>query len=258
MATVIGDRSGRNFGNYVFNRRAAQNRRTLRRGFRLSCLLIRNSLNDKGNTSMPKVIEQWFDGIQFRSKTEARWAAFFKACGIRYEYEKEGYDLGGVICYLPDFWLPDLNRWFEVKGKEPSQEELEKCSALAIETGSEVLLAAGSPDPDVEQIIRVYPGFDWVVADKDWRDHRLKTWRAVGPTDVWEYGWQFADDHLQDGIFWVDSSEFGADCIGPNKAGRTDHHPSIARSATGRGFKIARRTRFVDYAARSPNLPSMG
>ncbi len=56
--------------------------------------------------------------------------------------------------------MPDLNRWFEVKGKEPSQEELEKCRALAIETGSEVLLAAGSPDPDVEQIIRVYPGFD--------------------------------------------------------------------------------------------------
>jgi hypothetical protein len=188
VATVIGDGWGRNFGNYVFNRRAAQNRRTLRRGFRLSCLVIRNSLNDKGNTSMPKVIEQWFDGILFRSKTEARWAAFFKAYGIRYEYEKEGYDLGGGICYLPDFWLPDLNRWFEVKGKEPSQEELEKCRALAIETGSEVLLAAGSPDPDVEQIIRVYPGFDWVVADKDWRDHRLKTWRACGPTDVWECG----------------------------------------------------------------------
>ena len=77
----------------------------------------------------------------------------------------------------------------------------------AIETGNEVLLAFGSPDPDVEQIIRVYPGCDWVVADKDWRDHRLKTWRACGPTDVWEYGWQFADDHLQGGHFgWIATS----------------------------------------------------
>jgi hypothetical protein len=49
VATVIGDTSGRNFDDCVFNRRATQNRRTLRRGFRLSCLVIRNSLNDKGN-----------------------------------------------------------------------------------------------------------------------------------------------------------------------------------------------------------------
>ena len=53
--------------------------------------------------------------------------------------------------WLPDFWLPDLNRWFEDKDHRPSLEELEKCRALAIETGNEVLLAFGSPDPDVEQ-----------------------------------------------------------------------------------------------------------
>jgi hypothetical protein len=207
---------------------------------------------------MPKVIEQWFDGVQFRSKTEARWAAFFKACGIRYEYEKEGYDLGGGICYLPDFWLPALDRWFEVKGKEPTREELEKCQALAFETEKEVLLAVGSPDPETEQIIRIYPTFDFFCADKDWRKYRETNWRAMSPTDEWEEGWQFADDDFREGIFWLDSSWFGAECIGPNKTLRTNRPPNIAGSATGRGFNAARRTRFVDYAARSPNLPPMG
>src|SRR5438034_8528644 len=103
------------------------------------------------------VLETWFDRIRFRSKTEARWAVFFKACGIRFEYEKEGYNLGGGVCYLPDFWLPDLNRWFEVKGKGPTQEEMEKCHALACESESEVLLAVGTPTADWEQIIRFYP-----------------------------------------------------------------------------------------------------
>ena len=58
----------------------------------------------------PRVIETCFAGYRFRSRTEARWAAFFTACGIQFEYEKEGYDLGEGVWYLPDFWLPDLER----------------------------------------------------------------------------------------------------------------------------------------------------
>lgn len=45
---------------------------------------------------------------------------FFDAMGIKYEYEPEGYDLGELGWYLPDFWLPE-HRWHvEVKGKNVS------------------------------------------------------------------------------------------------------------------------------------------
>lgn len=196
---------------------------------------------------MAKVIEQWFDGIKFRSKTEARWALFFKECGIRYEYEKEGYKLGGGSWYLPDFWLSDLGRWFEVKGATPSQREINKCHALACETQSEVLLAAGSPDPEAEQITRIYYTFDFFCADKHWRKYRDKNWRALSPTDEWEEGWQFADDALTEGIFWLDSSWFGAECIGPNKTLGAKQPPNIAGSATARGFNAVRRARFVNF-----------
>ena len=36
---------------------------------------------------------------------EVRWAVFFDACGVDWEYEPEGYDLGNGLYYLPDFLL---------------------------------------------------------------------------------------------------------------------------------------------------------
>lgn len=63
-----------------------------------------------------EVKETLYNGYRFRSRLEARWAVFFDALGIRYEYEPEGYNLPNGIGYLPDFYLPDLKIWIEVKG----------------------------------------------------------------------------------------------------------------------------------------------
>ena len=41
-----------------------------------------------------KVIQTEYKGYLFRSRLEARWAVFFDACGVDWEYEPEGYDLG--------------------------------------------------------------------------------------------------------------------------------------------------------------------
>lgn len=63
-----------------------------------------------------KAIETRYAGCRFRSRLEARWARFFDFIGVRWEYEKEGFDLGESGAYLPDFWLPDLGIWYEIKG----------------------------------------------------------------------------------------------------------------------------------------------
>jgi len=81
-----------------------------------------------------QAIETQFDGYSFRSRIEARWAVFMKTLGVRYEYEKEGYDLGDLGWYLPDFWLPDHNVWLEIKGQYPATTEIERCKALALGT----------------------------------------------------------------------------------------------------------------------------
>lgn len=69
-------------------------------------------------------IQTRYAGHHFRSRLEARWAVFFDACGVKWEYEKEGYDLKDYSenigdfqlgYYLPDFWLPKLEAWVEIK-----------------------------------------------------------------------------------------------------------------------------------------------
>ena len=66
---------------------------------------------------MYKAIETVYSGYKFRSRLEARWAVFFDACGIPYQYEPEGFDLGNRY-YLPDFYLPWWNCYVEIKPDE--------------------------------------------------------------------------------------------------------------------------------------------
>lgn len=75
-----------------------------------------------------KAIETRYKGYRFRSRLEARWAVFFDALGVDWEYETQGFDLSDtpdlygypLRRYLPDFWLPDLKMWFEIKPCLPS------------------------------------------------------------------------------------------------------------------------------------------
>lgn len=78
---------------------------------------------------MIKAIETVYKGYRFRSRLEARWAVFFDALGIEWEYEKEGYDLDGIR-YLPDFWLCKQRYWLEIKPGEPSADEVRKAEAF--------------------------------------------------------------------------------------------------------------------------------
>lgn len=86
-----------------------------------------------------KPIETFYNGYRFRSRLEARWAVFFDALGIKYEYEREGYDLGEAGWYLPDFWLPIVceppypgsGYFVEIKPIAPTQHEVDKMVALS-------------------------------------------------------------------------------------------------------------------------------
>jgi hypothetical protein len=93
-----------------------------------------------------KPIETHYKGYRFRSRLEARWAVFFDAMGLEWEYEKEGFDLGDGRYYLPDFWLPQVQMWAEVKGEEFTEGQKSLCEALAMQSKNDVLLLAGMPD----------------------------------------------------------------------------------------------------------------
>jgi hypothetical protein len=108
-----------------------------------------------------KAIETSYKGYRFRSRLEARWAVYFDALGIDWEYEKEGYDLEGVY-YLPDFWLPQVHMWAEVKAEQFTEPEIRKALLLSDHTGCSVLKLIGPPD------CRAYAVVDYEHEDHNW------------------------------------------------------------------------------------------
>ena len=71
---------------------------------------------------MIPAIETEYHGYRFRSRTEARWAIYFDAVGLLWDYELEGYRLKSGP-YLPDFWISNVNMWAEVKPRAFTKRE---------------------------------------------------------------------------------------------------------------------------------------
>tara|TARA_R110000868_G_scaffold76341_2_gene219609 strand:- start:981 stop:1682 length:702 start_codon:yes stop_codon:yes gene_type:complete len=113
-----------------------------------------------------KAIETRYAGCHFRSRLEARWAVVFDHLGVKWEYEPEGFQweaqtiirdtrtrfahegqlAGGK--YLPDFLLPDLDAWFEVKGPKPTEEDYRLAGEFSWVQDRTHFLAWGQiPDP---------------------------------------------------------------------------------------------------------------
>jgi hypothetical protein len=88
------------------------------------------------------------DGIVYRSRTEARWAEFFRLTHTPVVYEPDGFKLPGVW-YVPDFILSYADAFFEVKGGAPTLPEREKASKLAKESSKPVIVACGNPSAEV-------------------------------------------------------------------------------------------------------------
>jgi len=71
---------------------------------------VRNILANRWHGKRPE-----YAGISFRSSYEVRLAKAFDAHGIRWKYEPTRFNLG-TCSYLPDFYLPDLETYWEAKG----------------------------------------------------------------------------------------------------------------------------------------------
>lgn len=88
-----------------------------------------------------------YNGYKFRSRLEARWAIVMDCLSIKYQYEPEGYQQGSLR-YLPDFYLPEIRAFLEVKPTVElalSDSSREKCSMLS--KLKPVLLFAGECGP---------------------------------------------------------------------------------------------------------------
>jgi hypothetical protein len=156
-----------------------------------------------GMTSAPTIgaIRTPYNGHLFRSRLEARWAVFFDALGIPYDYEPEAYS-NGKIWYLPDFWLPDQGAFWEVKGI--AGEDTDKIEMLALLTGKNVYVVSFPP---------------WEYRDYDkgcvaylttkLSPERIEAERSNVPPDEWMH----SDEEIAAGYeVWEDSPFFWCQC----------------------------------------------
>lgn len=99
-----------------------------------------------------QAIETRYKGYRFRSRLEARWAVVFDTLGLRWEYEKEGYEFqtNPPLRYLPDFWIPWRDGtggdWLEIKGTNPDARALLCAEALVrTQAGTRLTFLIGDP-----------------------------------------------------------------------------------------------------------------
>ena len=128
-----------------------------------------------------KAIETRYAGCRFRSRTEARWGVALDHLGITWEYEAQGFQLTSGARYLPDFRLPELNLFLEIKGTDPSAKDLSKVREFAVaakENGHVVLMLIGDiPRPDSVQI----PARAFLVRGGQHVRDVVTQWKPAGP-----------------------------------------------------------------------------
>lgn len=122
---------------------------------------------DSINTHL-KPIQTEFRGYQFRSRLEARWAVFFEAAELKWEYEKEGFDLGASGHYLPDFYLPELRLWLEIKPTtDLSDSDCNKIKAMDSAFRE-------SDSKTCEKLNEKYQNVEDLYRDPEWIGNRFK------------------------------------------------------------------------------------
>lgn len=171
-------------------------------------------------------IETQYAGCRFRSRAEARWAVFFDALKVPWEYEPQGFELPSGR-YLPDFWLPTIESWYEVKGATPTSSEMDKAGELADLSGHRVLVAYGAIPHDTD------------CCGYDFQSHPFGTGaRGIRVPEDFDYAWCACP---QCGKFGVEYEARG---------GRICRHDRDDKGYTGddrrilAAYKLARSARF--------------
>lgn len=175
-----------------------------------------------------KPIETRYKGYRFRSRLEARWAVFFDALGVKWEYEPEGIVVGNRG-YLPDFLVqskllveikPDLDAFPEgLPGVE-----IRRWEKASEGSGLPLLLLHGTPSPEFNNS-SLYGFSSPIVTEGVWlNDQDLGCCRRCGGL-----GWVH---HTYGYMLWCRSG-----CEGERPPERTDHFIAAAEAARGARFE---------------------
>lgn len=115
-----------------------------------------------------------YGGRHFRSRSEAKWAVVLDHLSIPYYYEPSHYRLPSGI-YLPDFWLPQMDAYLEVK---PQNVVDQRYNELGEMRGKRVFLVSGNipriPEaPTEENVYAILEGHIWLKWPDDSPNYML-------------------------------------------------------------------------------------
>lgn len=131
---------------------------------------------------MPRPVPTPYGGVWFRSRAEARWAVFFTRLGLDWEWEPQRYRRDTPRgSYLPDFYLPELDLFAEVKPANPNVVDPEGVArwqhfagqiATEWDHGRTAMLAGPIPNPDTIDRHGPPRRFEWfeqpIIMLEDW------------------------------------------------------------------------------------------
>lgn len=101
-----------------------------------------------------------YRGVLFRSLLESRWAELLDELGHRWDYEPKAFHSLQSGSYLPDFYLPDLGMWAEVKPTKLDELAMRKVMELSARTGEDTILMEGSPQRGILRAVGVSPDME--------------------------------------------------------------------------------------------------
>jgi len=137
-----------------------------------------------------KPIPTIYNGVKYRSRTEARWALFMEKLGLTFDYEPDGFELPSGRRYLPDFYIHDFKTYLEVKPNSMDivKEEYSKFEEFAkAHQDIEFWIALGSPSCERGNILVFEKGDE------------------INGVGFFENGWEryLAEDRRDPGVYWL-------------------------------------------------------
>lgn len=187
-----------------------------------------------------KAIETYYDGHRFRSRLEARWYIVFDKLELGPMYEPEGFILPDGTYYLPDFYLPTLRTWVEVKGvmDDTSRKKIE-AFASQLPEGQRLWVVHDIPNIKERSFGLDSEGMEmyWRNDAMDW-PYYLCVCPKCGRVGI-EYdgrGWRVDDCHSDD---LSDLYYPGASCLNHGDKGYSYNAPKILKA-----YDAARMARF--------------
>lgn len=161
-----------------------------------------------------KPIETLYKGYRFRSRLEARWAVFFDALGLKWEYEKEGFDLTNeYLEYLAGLetermqdleWNRQLTCGMKYQDLSLLTPEMRESlnNAVTYKTWTAFLDLGMSP-PDEEEAV----GIDdiWMLDEADWPIRHINEQPTIDTSLSLRY---LPDFYLREQDWWVEIKPF--------------------------------------------------